>query len=196
MNKLEEVKQPIELSAKDQAKRKAIDKAKIYTSCNATSAFTIDLLHEESLDIETLIDKMRDSVRQVNQGDLQEIEAMLMTQANTLNVLFHRSLSQVGNSEFLPQAQTFSDIALRAQNQCRKTLAALVEIKHPRRSTFIKQQNNAVNQQVNNEIQNENQKISANELLEINNEQRLDTRATFTSISANTQVEAVEVGRG
>lgn len=40
--------------------------------------------------------------------------------------------------------------ALKAQNQCRQTLAALAEIKNPRRTTLIGQQNNATNQQVNN----------------------------------------------
>lgn len=47
--------------------------------------------------------------------------------AKTLNVLFHRSLMQIGNTDFIPHIQTFSDIAFRAQNQCRKPLAVLAD---------------------------------------------------------------------
>ncbi|MGH8646968.1 MAG: hypothetical protein ACREX4_21935 [Gammaproteobacteria bacterium] len=61
-------------------------------------------------------------------------------------------------------------LALKAQNQCRQTLAALAEIKNPRRTTFIGQQNNATNQQVNNvggpSETRKNPETRENELLE------------------------------
>jgi hypothetical protein len=97
----------------------------------------------------------------------------------------------------MKNAAIIADIALRAQNQSRKTLAVLAEIKNPRRTTFIKQQNNAVNQQVNNAIKSKSEKIKkvANELLELKDEQRLDTRAAASSITDDSQVEAVEICR-
>lgn len=177
------------------AKKKAINKTRRYTNCTSTAAYTIDLLHEEGMDIDTLISKLHNSVSRVNGGDIQEIEAMLMTQAHTMNVLFHRSLSQVANAKFVEHIQTFSDIALRAQNQCTKALSTLVAMKHPRNTTFIEQQNNAVNQQVNNMARKEKQKNITNELLEVNDEQRLDGSKAFTSIPANQKMEAMEIGR-
>lgn len=180
----------------ERMKNRAIRKAKIYTNCSITAAFTVDMLHGESMDVDTLLKKICDSVQQINEGNMQEVEEMLVTQAHTLNVLFHRCLSQVGNSEWVPQIEAFSDIALKAQNQCRKTLAVLASIKHPNSATFIKQQNNAVNQQVNNQVEIENKKNVANELLEVCDGKRLDTRAASTTITADLQMAAMEVSRG
>jgi hypothetical protein len=41
-------------------------------------------------------------------------------------------------------------IALKAQNKSRQTLVTLIEFKNPTKTTFIRQQNNAISQQVNN----------------------------------------------
>jgi hypothetical protein len=97
------------------------------------------------------------------------------------------------------QIEVFTTIALRAQAQCRKTLATLAGIKHPKRTTFIHKQNNAI--QVNHAVKSspEENKISskvANELLEVKNEQRLDTRATASPITDDSAMEAVAIRRG
>ena len=95
------------------------------------------------------------------------------------------------------QIEVFINIAFRAQSQCRKTLAVLAELKHPRRTTFIKQQNNAITQQVNNEVKSnpKNFEKVANELLEIKHEQRLDTRTAPSSITTDPTMATVEVCR-
>ena len=54
------------------------------------------------------------------------------------------------NCEFLNGTEIYSNMAFNAQKQCRQTLLALHEVQHPRRTTFVNQQNNAINQQVNN----------------------------------------------
>ena len=95
----------------------------------------------------------------------------------------------------------YSQILPLEQTGCRKTLLALVEIKHPRRSTtLIKQQNNAITQQVNNEVKSnpknfENSEKVANELLEIKYEQRMDSRTTASPIPVNPAMATVEVCR-
>lgn len=51
-------------------------------------------------------------------------------------------------AECTEQLDLYARLALKAQNQQRQTLRTLAEIRNPRRATFIKQQNQAVNQQV------------------------------------------------
>lgn len=178
----------------EEIKQQAIRKSSFYITSNATAAVTINSLHQDSMDVSQLMRELSESFGRVKDDNFLEIEAMLLSQAHTLNVFFHRCLSQVGDSEWMPQIQTMSDLALRTQNNCRKTLATLAEMKNPNRSTFIKQQNNAINQQVNN---SENLKNNTNELLEAHDDQqRLDTRTTFETITTNPQMETVEISRG
>ena len=103
----------------------------------------------------------------------------------------------MSKSEYLNQTETYSRIALKAQNQCRQTLATLIEMKNPRRTMFVKQQYNAVNQQVNHgqpESQSENSKNSekpANKLLEVEACERLDIGTQREAVPANPQLETV-----
>lgn len=184
------------LTDEEKAKQKAITSAEICTRSIPSAAHTIDALNYDSLDIDTLINNLNHDVDRVVEGDTRKLEAILMTQVQTLNVLFHRTLKQVGHSDFVQHMQIFSDIALKAQNQCIKTLAVLANMKSPQRTTFIKQQNNAINQQVVNGENPENKKVFANELLEVNDGQRLDRGAACTSISADPEMEAVEICGG
>ena len=85
---------------------------------------------------------------------------------------------------------------------------ALADLKNPKRTTFIKQQNNAVNQQVNNEVspsplplEVSEQKISdkrnlekkeTNELMEeLSDVKRMDARKAAKAVGSNQAVEAV-----
>lgn len=75
-----------------------------------------------------------------------------------------------------------------------------MELKNPSRATFIKQQNNAITQQVNNEVKSnhknfENPEKVANELLEIKYEQRMNTRTTTSPIPVDPAMATVEVCR-
>lgn len=88
---------------------------------------------------------------------------------------------------------------IQAQQWINCSVAPLAEIKHPKRTTFIHKQNNAI--QVNHAVKSppEENKISskvANELLEVKNEQRLDTRATASPITDDSAMEAVAIRRG
>jgi hypothetical protein len=161
----------------------------------ANAAFTIDKLHGHDLDVLTLVDGLKKSINKARDGDTSEIEAILMAQAKTLDVFFHSTLRQIPGMSMGNQIQAFSDIALRAQSQCRKTLLALADIKHPKRTMFIRQQNNAITQQVNNEPNpsiSEKTTNPANELLEIKpHDGWLDRGTSLETVTVNPEMETV-----
>jgi hypothetical protein len=85
--------------------------------------------------------------------------------------------------------------ALKAQNQCRATLQALVQLKQPSQTTFVRQANIAQgHQQVNNlpekDITPQNELLGAESA-------KLDTGATPTAKRVNPASEAMDkVNRG
>ena len=187
-----------EIERQAKMKQDRIDNARIHTNCFASAALAISNLHGR-LDSGTAMDKLLNSSEKINKGNISEIEEMLMTQAKTLDYLFYDSINKLVHLDMINQIEVFTTIALRAQAQCRKTLATLAEIKHPKRTTFIHKQNNAI--QVNHAVKSspEENKISskvANELLEVKNEQRLDTRATASPITNDSAMETVAIRRG
>ena len=185
----------------DKAKQ-AENRSKIQVNCFAKAALAIDKLHGHGnlLDAPTVMQGYIDGAKKVTDGNTKEIEQMLYTHAKALDYVFYDALSQLADCRMINQIETYSNIAFRAQNQSRKTLLALMELKTPRRATFIKQQNNAITQQVNNEVKSnpknfENPEKVANELLEIKYEQRMDTRTTTSPITADPTMATVEVCR-
>jgi hypothetical protein len=131
-------------------------------------------------------------VKKTLKGDTSDQETMLITQAKTLDLLFNNMVSKAVSSQYLNQMVAYMNIAIKAQNQCRKTICALHSIKHPQQQTVIKQQNNAVNQQVNNGEVIEKKIKSENELLSIEeNHAALDIRRTSKAVSNNQEMETV-----
>ena len=87
-------------------------------------------------------------------------------------------------------------LAFKAQNQCRATLETLAEIKNPKPTAFIKQQNIGVNQQVNNDaapLAHGKIKNQPNELLTegLHHGTTLDSGRAGAAIGANQELEAV-----
>lgn len=125
-------------------------------------------------------------------GDIQPMETMLIAQACTLDLLFNKCIRIARNCEFLNGTEVYSNMAFKAQKQCRQTLLALNEVQHPRRTTFVNQQNNAVNQQINNGSDpGDFQKKPANELLTEVQYETVDTRGTFKASRAHKELAAV-----
>jgi hypothetical protein len=155
-----------ELAEKELAEKQSARNASMFVSDSGLNAMlTMNAIHPETDAVELF--KLCDSnTKEILTGNTQKIEVMLIAQAHTLDCLFHKMTSRATRADYIPNMQTYFDIAMKAQKQCRQTLSALVDIKHPRRATFIKQQNNATNQQINNNLESENfEKKSANELL-------------------------------
>jgi hypothetical protein len=179
------------IATDDKIKSKLINRTKNYTDAVMSSAFTINAIHDDRLDLGTIATELVASARRLIEGNTKEIEMTLLSQAQTLNVLFHHMLTQITSMDMVNQIQIFADIALRAQNQSRKTLAILADLKNPRRATFIKQQNNAVNQQINNGSQIKNCENPTNELVtEVKNEKMVNRRKV-KAISINKEPKAV-----
>jgi hypothetical protein len=151
----------------------------------------------QGLDFNSLVEELKKANRAVFQGDLRRVEAILLDQSHVLESLFTFFTQKMAHAEYLSNLETYSRIALKAQNQCRQTLATLVELKNPKRATFIKQQNNAVNQQINQRRENlKNSDESANKLLKEIPSEQLDTQAPEAASRANQDLEAMgEVNR-
>lgn len=151
----------------------------------------------ESIDI--LIEK----ASRIHNGNLQEAESMLITQAITLDTIFtemsRRAALNMG--QHLSAMETYMRLALKAQSQCRATLETLAEMKNPRPVAFVKQANIATNQQVNNGTpspsRTEKNKNQPNELLlEQQHHETVDTGGTPAASGTDTQLEAVGAQHG
>jgi hypothetical protein len=86
---------------------------------------------------------------EVDSGDTGRIEAMLLSQAVSLEVIFAALARRGSQQENMRHFESFMKLALRAQSQARATLEALAAIKNPP-VVFAKQANIAHgHQQVN-----------------------------------------------
>ena len=137
------------------------------------------------------------TIREIQSGDLSKIEEMYISQAVALEAMFASLARRAKVQDKLLQYDTHMRLALKAQNQSRATLQALVQLKQPSNTQFIKQANIAQgHQQVNNLA--EKNITPQNELLEdIHGNSQLDTGTTTTTTGIDTALEALdEVNRG
>jgi hypothetical protein len=133
------------------------------------------------LQITETVEALNDNVAEVKAGNLSGPEAMLVSQAHSLNAIFtelaRRSALNMG--EYLEASEKYMRLALKAQAQCRATLETLTAMKNP--PVVIAGQANisAGPQQVNNGAPPRAEVSSnrPNELLEHTHEPRLDPGA-------------------
>lgn len=198
-------KQPREVTIEyDENKSESEQIAQTYLRPTVMSAATIkgQYINEDKVNMNALIKELGNQVDNVSNGDLSRPEAMLVTQAHTLDALFSELIgrSRLNMGEYLHAAEKFMRLALKAQSQCRTTIEALAELKNPK--PYI-QNNRAQYQQVNNgavhsgDAQNatrtrKNKKL-ANELLEnkTNEQEWMDTRTPQTPSGNDKELETV-----
>jgi hypothetical protein len=151
-------------------------------------------------DFMALVDGLEKATEKSNNGDLSNVEAMLIGQAMALESIFTSLAKRASGQTQLPHYQAFFGMAMKAQAQSRATLAALVDLKYPRQATFVKQANIAHGpQQVNNGAALEPSTHASetqtphNELLEDHRHgsTHLDSRATTAPTRSRPAVEAV-----
>src|SRR5262245_13711614 len=141
--------------------------------------------------LEDIYKKIKNTNEKIASGNTHHLEDMLLNQVHVLEAIFYSCTHRMLAGEYLNQVKVYSNIALKAQKQCRNTVMAITELKNPKQTTFVKQQNNAINQQIN----LENKSTQANELLEKQND-TVDTRTPFTASAAYPQLETVgEINR-
>ncbi len=110
-------------------------------------------IHGRDFDINDSLGTLREIVADVQNGDMGRPEAILMSQATTLDALFSALLRKASIQQHMPNYEAFMRMALKAQAQCSLTLRTLSEIMNPRQgATFVRQMNNAGQQVVNNNI--------------------------------------------
>ena len=167
--------------------------ARMYTTPSGSNSLALCALND-SKDYGAMADRLKEVNALIMDGDLSIAEALLIDQSLVLQSIFSNCTSRMVNSKYLSQIEAYGKIALRAQNQCQRTLKTLLEYKNPKRATFIKQQNNAVNQQINEGDPKEisEKKVNpANKLLEENHEARLDTGKTQETVRVNSELETL-----
>ena len=106
----------------------------------------------EQLDVGALsieLKKLQDDVVQSN--SLERCEAMLVTQATLLNMIFNNSMVRARGQDTYKGVAIYMRMGLKAQAQCRQTVEALASLKNPA-PKYLTQNNIANNQQVNNGI--------------------------------------------
>ena len=188
-----------DIALKDEAKKRAELIAELQLHPTWLSALSIKELYGkcDEITVSALSAELSAQARSIHSGDLKRAESMLMAQAHTLDVLFATLIkrSETNMSQHLNAAEKYMRLALKAQSQCRMTLGTLAEIKNPK--PYIRQQNMAYNQQVNNGVATsspEKNLKTTNELLEDkrHEQQWMDARAPEETIRDDKIMEAVE----
>jgi hypothetical protein len=163
------------------------------------------------LNINDARDVMLEKVERTLAGNLNEVETTLTVQAVTLDAIFNELARRASFNmgEHLNATEIYLRLALKAQGQCRATLETLAEIKYPKAPTFVRQQNVAYQQQVNNgDATSKNNASStpapahgktsnqSNELLEAQHGEWLDSGTAAKASSNDSQLEAVGAVNG
>lgn len=148
------------------------------------------------LEVSATAEALIKNVQAVKDGNLSGPEAMLVSQAHSLNAIFtelaRRSALNMG--EYIDASEKYMRLALKAQAQCRATIETLATLKSP--PVVIARQANisAGPQQVNNgpAPRAEVSGNRPNELMEPSNEPRLDPGATRAPGSCDRALVSVE----
>lgn len=152
-----------------------------------------------------LVDALDSNIKEVQDGNMTSMEAMLVAQVQALQTIFVSLGLKASSQTNINHYTTFMTLALKAQSQVRSTILALAELKYPKQVAFVKQANIAHgNQQVNNgdfphasrapahayaeKNQNKQNKLLAGEQ---NGGTQMDKIATPTSGGKNTAMETV-----
>lgn len=77
------------------------------------------------------------SVQQLQSGDFSKIEAMLLSQASALEMMFTNLARKAAAQTQVSMRDTFVKLALKAQNQSRAILQTLIQRYQPKQTAFI-----------------------------------------------------------
>ncbi len=168
-----------------------------YMGAILTDSFTSAILPKAEL--ADVASELSEKIKTIQAGDMQPIEAILISQAQTLQTMFVTLGRMAASKTGLQQYTAFMNMALKAQSQSRATIQALTELKYPKRATFVRQANiSHGHQQVNNGTSTqapahakaiENQ---PNELLEANHGgKKMDRRSAQTAITKDKAMATV-----
>ena len=194
MKKTKKKANPNELRlAKKEGVEEALSMARAVLLPTIQSASTLKMYEKKFGDIglTELVEALTEQTSLAIDGDISRAEAMLTTQAHTLDAIFNNLAQRAAMNmgEYLDATETYLKLALRAQSQCRSTWESLSTIKNPPVAGYVKQANIAHGpQQVNNSSVPEamasrtgEKENPQNKLLEEKDGQRLDAGTTGTA---------------
>ena len=168
--------------------------AKILTMPEVGAAGTIRGLNDIH-DVNALTKILSQQTADVIGGNMTRPEAMLLSQAHTLDALFNSLVMKGLGQTHMQHYEAFMRLAFKAQSQCRSTLQTLSDIKNP--SVVYAKQANITNgnQQINNGVPaprtQENIKYSNELLTELPNA-TLDNGRTVETIPVNSELATME----
>ncbi len=149
--------------------------------------------------LEGLIKELGEQIKAVQNGNVARSEAMLATQAHTLDAIFNSLARKAINAKYMDNLDRYLKLALKAQAQSRATWEALARVKNPPIAGYVGQANIAHGpQQVNNglpvnaETSGPENATVQNKLLDQNDGERLDCRETGASVGADQGMATVE----
>lgn len=175
---------------KDQTKEQALAEFQSkseYLSTAVIESFCVSL--GDDFSFQSTMQVLEKTIQQIQSGDLSKIEEMYISQAVALEAMFTSLARRAKAQDKLLQYETHMRLALKAQNQSRATLQALVQLKQPSQTTFVKQANIAQgHQQVNNLT--EKNITPQNELLK-GSYAELDAGTATTPTGIDTTLETV-----
>ncbi|NQW58515.1 MAG: hypothetical protein HQ456_07385 [Polynucleobacter sp.] len=177
--------------------REGQTKEQALTEFNSKSAFLSTATKEsfhisfgQDFNFQSNMQVLEKTIQEIQSGDLSKIEEMYISQAVALEAMFASLARRAKAQDKLLQYETHMRLALKAQNQCRATLQALVQLKQPSNTTFVKQANIAQgHQQVNNLA--EKNITPQNELLR-SGDAKLDSGRKAAPERVNTALEALD----
>lgn len=168
------------------------------STCRISASVEAGTQIDDFIHYEGFKQKLKGDAKKIRDGDLSQIEEMLLNQALSLQGVYTRMMEKAMGQSQIPAIDLFMRYALRAQNQSRMTMETLSAVKNP--PVLFAKQANVVqngNQQINNGIPSHvEDKNPQNELLEQTHGKRLDTRAKETSGRADSSLEALDAVHG
>jgi hypothetical protein len=147
------------------------------------------------IDVTALHSSMLEAAETIKRHDFGAAEALLISQAASLNALFVNLIQRAFHNQYVDQFERNLRLALKAQGQCRATIETLALVKNP--PVFARQANIAHGpQQVNNTLNQvsstraESPESGQNKLLEAHGE-RVDEPAACPSGTSGHALAAV-----
>ncbi|WP_156114277.1 hypothetical protein [Myxosarcina sp. GI1] len=110
----------------------------------------MELIFDGSSKAEEIAAELKAGLQQIKQSNLQDVEMMLWAQAQLLSALGEQFTTKgyvlIMDARIMQCAPDLAPkllgLGLRSLEQSRKTLKVLADIKHPKRTTFVKNQLN------------------------------------------------------
>ena len=122
-----------------------------FLAATTIGVITYGLAPERGADRGRAVAPVRDNSSDLARTPELDGSIVLASQIQVLDALFNRytmiSMAALENGK--PGWEPALHLALRAQNECRRSIATLNELRNPKKTTFVKQQQNIERQQNN-----------------------------------------------